>query len=166
MVYYLAVIPKESLFSNLITVDEFINFEDFDMKYIKALLSFIRPTQLLLPILFSAIMLFTSSCAAQSSNNRPEQGMTNSNNRQQERLVSGKSSPTKGTVQLNEIEKKAQEAIDSPATSLKTIEERSQGSLNEIQGDGADLSKMNRSNDSKLPVVKQTEKALSKMKNG
>ncbi len=127
------------------------------MKYISALLSYLRPTQLLLPILLSAVLVFTSACTAKTAENVSQPGMVQ---------LDSKSAPSKGTVQLDQIEKKAEQAIDSPATSLKTIEERSKGALNEVQGDAADQSKMNRSNDRKLPVVKQTEKALNKMKNG
>ncbi len=77
-----------------------------------------------------------------------------------------KSPLTKGTVQLNEIEKKAEKAIDSPANSLETIVERSKGSLNEVQSGAADSKKMITSSDTKLPVVKQAEKAISNMKKG
>lgn len=112
------------------------------MKYISALLSHLRPVQMLLSALLCAVLFFASSFPA----------------------LAGKSAPTKGTVQLDKIEQKTQEAIDSPATSLKTIEERSKGSLNEVQGGAADRDKMIRSNDTELPVVKQAEKALDKMK--
>jgi hypothetical protein len=78
----------------------------------------------------------------------------------------GKSSLTKGTVQLNEIGKKAEKAIDSPANSLETIVERSKGSLNEVQSGAADSKKMITSNETKLPVVKQAEKAIENMKKG
>lgn len=113
------------------------------MKYISALLSHLRPVQMLLSALLCAVLFFASSFPA----------------------LAGKSALTKGTVQLDKIEQKTQEAIDSPATSLKTIEERSKGkgSLNEVQGT-ADRDKMIRSNDTELPVVKQAEKALDKMK--
>jgi hypothetical protein len=111
------------------------------MKYISALLSHLRPVQMLLSALLCAVLFFASSFPA----------------------IAGKSASTKGTVQLDKIEQKTQEAIDSPATSLKTIEERSKGSLNEVQGT-ADRDKMIRSNDTELPVVKQAEKALDKMK--
>ncbi len=136
------------------------------MKYISALLSYLRPVQLIMPILLSTVLFFASGCTTEAAKTAPVKGMVkleNTNNR----LQSGvKSSATKGTVQLDEIEKKAEEAIDSPANSLKTIEERSKGALNEVQGDAADHDKMNRSNDRKLPIVKQTEKALNKIKNG
>lgn len=125
------------------------------MKYISALLSYFHPMRLLMPILLSFVLFMTSACTSDTTQSNPVKEMVKMEN-----------TSTKGTVQLNEIEKKAEEAIDSPATSLKTIEERSKGALNEVQGDAADRNKMNRSNDQKLPVVKQTEKVLNKMKNG
>ena len=80
--------------------------------------------------------------------------------------MSSKSADTKGIVQLDKIEEKSKEALANPATSLKTIEERSQGALNEVQGGAADRDKMYRSNERnpKLPVVKQAEKTLDKIK--
>jgi hypothetical protein len=136
------------------------------MKYISALLSYFRPTQLLLPILLSAVLVFTSACNAKTTETSSQPGMLQLNNSQRGLPSGSKSAASKGTVQLDQIEKKAEEALDSPAMSLKTIEERSKGGLNEAQGDAADKDKMNRSSDSKLPVVKQTEKALNKLKNG
>jgi ABC-type uncharacterized transport system auxiliary subunit len=127
------------------------------MKYISALLSHLIPVRVLLSVLLSTVLLFSSGCsdnvAAKDSNSM--MGST-----------PGKSSLTKGTVQLNEIEKKAEKAIDSPANSLETIVERSKGSLNEVQSGAADSKKMITSSDTKLPVVKQAEKAIEKMKNG
>jgi hypothetical protein len=111
------------------------------MKYISTLLSQLRPMQMLLSILLSAVLFFASGFPA----------------------LAAKSALNKGTVQLDKIEQKAEEAIDSPAMSLETIVERSKGSLNEVQGGAADRNKMNRSNDSTLPVVKKAEKALNKM---
>lgn len=106
------------------------------MKYISALLSHLRPMQMLLSTLLCAVLFFTSGCSA----------------------LAAKSDSTQGTVQLDQIEQKTQEAIDSPAMSLKDIQERSKGGFNEVQGD-ADRDKMSRSNDPKLPVIKQDEKA-------
>jgi hypothetical protein len=77
--------------------------------------------------------------------------------------VAGSGDPTQGTVQLNQIQKKTQAAIDSPATDLKTIEERSKGGLNEVQG-SADYEKMNNPDDAELPAVEKAEKALGKVK--
>jgi hypothetical protein len=115
--------------------------EDFEMKYISALLSHLRPMQMLVSTLLAAVLFFASGCST----------------------LADKSDPTKGTVQLDRIEQKTQQAIDSPAMSLKTMNERSKGGINEVQGD-ADLNKMNRSSDTELPVVKETEKAFNNMK--
>jgi hypothetical protein len=77
--------------------------------------------------------------------------------------VAGSGDPTEGTVQLDQIQEKTQAAIDSPATDLKTIEERSKGGLNEVQG-SADYEKMNNPDDAELPVVEKAEKVLGKIK--
>jgi hypothetical protein len=119
----------------------FIYSEDFDMNYISTWLSHLRPMQMLMSILLSAILVFGSGCTAPDS----------------------KSAMDKGTVQLDKIERNTERAIESPATSLKTIEERSKGALNEVQG-SADRNKMNRSNDTMPPVVKRAEKAIDNMK--
>lgn len=137
------------------------------MKYISALLSKLlsqlRPIQLLLPILLAAVLTFASGCTTQTTQAVPSKGMEQLDNVKRGFPAVAKSDLTKGTVQLDKIERKAEEAINSPAMSLKTIEERSQGALNEVQGDAADRDKMSRSNDARLPVVKQAEKALNKM---
>ncbi len=127
------------------------------MKYISALLSHLNPVKVLLSVLLSAVLLFSSGCS-DSVPTKNTSSMTSSS--------SAKSPVTKGTVQLNEIEKKAEKAIDSPANSLKTIVERSKGSLNEVQSGAADSKKMITSSDTKLPVVKQAEKAIENMKKG
>jgi len=111
------------------------------MKYLARLFSQLRPVRVLLSIVFSILLIFSSSFPA----------------------LAAKSSPlTKGTVQLDKIEQKTQEAIDSPTTSLKEIEKKGDGGINEIQGT-ADREKMIRSKGTELPIVKQTEKALDKM---
>jgi septal ring factor EnvC (AmiA/AmiB activator) len=120
------------------------------MNYLSALLSRLNPAKILLPVLLSAILLFSSGCS--------------DNAKTKDTASSVKSSLAKGTVQLNEIEKKAEKAIDSPANSLETIVERSKGSLNEVQSGAADSNKMITSSDTKLPVVKQVEKAINNMK--
>ena len=111
------------------------------MKYLARLFSHLRPLRVLLSIFFSVILIFSSSFPA---------------------LAAKTSSLTKGTVQLDKIEQKTQEAIDSPTTSLKEIEKKGEGGINEIQG-RADRDKMIRSKGTELPIVKQTEKALDKM---
>jgi hypothetical protein len=112
------------------------------MKYISVLLSHLNPIQMLLSIALSAVLVFTSGFP----------------------VLAASSPVTKGTVQLDKIEQKTEQALDDPATTLETIEERSQGALNEVQG-SADRNKMSRSNDKELPVVKQAKKAMNKMKN-
>jgi hypothetical protein len=130
------------------------------MKYVSALLSRLRPVRILLSVLLSAVLLFSTGCSDSTST----KGSAQMQNIKQNLPSSGKSPVTKGTVQLNEIEKKAEKAIDSPANSLETIVERSKGSLNEVQSGAADSNKMITSNDTKLPVVKQAEKAIENMK--
>ena len=111
------------------------------MKYISALFAHFRPVAMLLSTLLVTVLFFSSGFSA----------------------LAAKSMPTKGTVQLNKIEAKTQEAIDSPAMTAGEIAERSKGGLNEVQG-SADQNKMYRSNDEELPVIKQAEKAIQKMK--
>ena len=110
------------------------------MKSISALLTRFRPVAVLLSTLLITVLFFSNGLSA----------------------LAAKSMPTKGTVQLNKIEAKTQEAIDSPAMTAEEIAERSKGGLNEVQG-SADRSKMYNSGDTKLPVVKQAEKALRSM---
>jgi hypothetical protein len=120
-----------------------INSKDFDMNSISVFLTHLRPVRVMLSTLLAAVLFLTSGFPA----------------------LAAKSAPTKGTVQLDKIEQKTQEAIDTPAQSLKTITERAQEGLNEVQGN-ADYDKMKNSNDSTLPVVKQAEKAMQKIKKG
>lgn len=113
------------------------------MNLISTLRSHLRPMRMVLSALLAAVLFLTSGFPA----------------------LAAKSALTKGTVQLDKIEQKTQEAIDKPAQSLKTITERAQEGLNEVQGN-ADYGKMKNSNDSTLPVVKQAEKAMQKIKKG
>jgi ABC-type uncharacterized transport system auxiliary subunit len=130
------------------------------MKYISSALSHLHPARILLSVLLSAVLLFSSGC----SNNTPAKDSAQVQNINRGFSTSEKSPVTKGTVQLNEIEKKAEKAIDSPANSLKTIVDRSKGSLNEVQSGAADSNKMITSSDPKLPAVKQAEKTIENMK--
>jgi hypothetical protein len=116
----------------------FFNEEKSHMKYLTTLLSNIRPIQFVISIALSAVLAFVSSFPALAAN--------------------------KGIDQLPQIEEQSKEALDNPANSLKEIEERSQGALNEVQPKAADRDKMYRSNETKLPAVKQVEKAIDKMK--
>ena len=111
------------------------------MKYISALFAHFRPVAMLLSTLLVTVLFFTSGFPA----------------------LAAKSMPTKGTVQLNKIEAKTQEAIDSPAMMACEIAERAKGGLNEVQG-SADRNKMYRSNDKEIPAVKQAKKAIQSMK--
>jgi hypothetical protein len=109
------------------------------MKYVLS----VRPARRLVRVLFSALLMtvifLTSSLPAMAIS----------------------SDPTDGTVQLNEILERTQKAIDSPATTLKSIEERSEGGLNEVQGT-ADYSKMNNRENAEIPAAKKAEKVLDK----
>ncbi len=111
------------------------------MKYVSAWLSRLSFEKVLLSTVLATVLFFASGFPA----------------------FAAKSAPTKGTVQLDKIEQKTQEAIDSPPMSLEAVVERSKGKLNEVQGN-ADSEKMKRSDNAELPVVKQAEKALKKMK--
>jgi hypothetical protein len=134
----------------------------FNMKYVAALLSHLHPVRMLLSVLLSAVLLFSAGCS-DSASTKENVSMENI----KRGFPSSEKSPlTRGTVQLNEIEKKAEKAIDSPANSLETIVERSKGSLNEVQSGAADSKKMITSSETKLPVVKQAEKAIENMKKG
>jgi hypothetical protein len=112
------------------------------MKYISSLLSNLRPLQMLLSIALSAVLIFGSCFPA----------------------FAAQSDVKKGVDQLPQIEDKSLETLENPPMSLKEVEERSQGSLNEAQPGAADRDKMYRSNDPTPPVVKQAERALDKMK--
>jgi hypothetical protein len=117
------------------------------MKYISALLSHLRPMQMLMSILLVAVMFFTSGCNGESAKN------TTAKTVQMENIKRGyppvaKSDSTDGTVQLDKIEQNTEKALDAPAKSLKTIEERSKGALNEVQG-AADRNKMSNPSNSK-----------------
>ncbi len=113
------------------------------MKHISSFFRSVRPMRMLLAMFFATILAFGSGFSA----------------------LAGQSAVTKGVEQLDKIEEQSKEALDNPANSLKSIEERSQGALNEVQPNAADRDKMYRSSDTKLPVVKQVEKAIDKLKN-
>lgn len=112
------------------------------MKYISSLLSNLRPIQMLVSIVLSVVLIFSSSFPA----------------------FAAKSDVNKGVDQLPKIEQKSLETLDNPAMSIEQVEERSQGALNEVQPNAADSDKMYRSNDPIPPVVKQAERAIDKMK--
>ena len=136
------------------------------MKYISTLLSNLRPVKMLASLLLTVVLVFASGCSGEAKTGANPETVQLDKNIKRTLPMSSKSADTKGIVQLDEIEEKSKEALANPATSLKTIEERSQGALNEVQGDAADRDKMYRSNERnpKLPVVKQAEKTLNKIK--
>ncbi|PSB56868.1 hypothetical protein [Chamaesiphon polymorphus] len=116
------------------------------MKYLASLLSNIRPVRILVSIFFAAVLIFSSSVPAFAAN----------------------SDVHKGVDQLPQIEDKSLETLDKPPLTLDEVTERSQGALNEVQPNAADSDKMYRNTESspKLPIVKQAERALDKLKNG
>jgi hypothetical protein len=136
------------------------------MKYISTLLSNLRPVKMLASLLLTVVLVFASGCSAETKTGTNPTTVQLDKNIKGTLPMSSKSADTKGIVQLDKIEAKSKEALDNPATSLKTIEERSQGALNEVQGGAADRDKMYRTNERnpKLPVVKQAEKTLNKIK--
>lgn len=136
------------------------------MKYISTLLSNLRPVKMLASLLLTVVLVFASGCSGEAKTGANPETVQLDKNIKRTLPMSSKSADTKGIVQLDKIEEKSKEALANPATSLKTIEERSQGALNEVQGDAADRDKMYRSNERnpKLPVVKQAEKTLNKIK--
>lgn len=136
------------------------------MKYISTLLSNLRPVKMLASLLLTVVLVFASGCSGEAKTGANPETVQLDKNIKRTLPMSSKSADTKGIVQLDKIEEKSKEALANPATSLKTIEERSQGALNEVQGDAADRDKMYRSNERnpKLPVVKQAEKTLDKIK--
>lgn len=76
------------------------------------------------------------------------------------------SDPTKGTAQMPETMKAAEDVAKSAPMSMEEIEERSKGGLNGVQGD-ADKDKMYKSNTNKPgpAVVQDVKKAIDKAKN-
>ena len=111
------------------------------MKYVSAMLSNLRPMQMLMSALLAAVLVFTSGLSA----------------------LAAQSPTTKGVEQLDQIDKKSKEALENPATTPEEIADRSKGALNEIQGNAADRDKMYRSKDTTPPVIKQAERALNKL---
>jgi hypothetical protein len=117
------------------------------MKYLASLLSNVRPVRMLLSIFFAAVLIFSSSFPAFAAKSDVN---------------------SKGIDNLPQIEDKSLETLDKPPLTLEEVTERSQGALNEVQPNAADSDKMysNTERSPKLPVVKQAEKALDKLKNG
>ncbi len=118
------------------------------MKYISTLLANLRPMQMFMSILLTAVMVFASGCTGASAKNTPTAETVQIENIKRDFPSVVNSDSNKGTVHLDKIEQNTEKALEEPATSLETIEERSKGALNEVQGT-ADRNKMNRSNGSK-----------------
>ena len=117
------------------------------MKYISTLLSNLRPMQMFMSILLTVVMVFASGCTGASAKEATSKAVQIENIKRGYPPVA-KSNATDGTVQLDKIEQNTEKAIDNPAMSLKTIEERSKGALNEVQG-AADRNKMSNPSNSK-----------------
>jgi hypothetical protein len=117
------------------------------MKYISTLLSKILPMQMFMSVLLVAVMFFASGCNGESAKDASAKAVRIENIKRGYPPVA-KSNSTDGTVQLDKIEQNTEKALDRPATSLKTIDERSKGALNEVQGN-ADRNKMNNPSNSK-----------------
>jgi hypothetical protein len=117
------------------------------MKYISTILSHLRPMQMFMSVLLVAVMFFASGCNGSSAKDASAKAVQIENIKRGYPPVA-KSDSTDGTVQLDKIEQNTEKALDKPATSLKTIEERSKGALNEVQGN-ADRNKMSNPNNSK-----------------
>jgi hypothetical protein len=116
------------------------------MKYISTILSHLRPMQMFMSVLLVTVMFFASGCNGESAKAKAKEVQIENIKRGYPPVA--KSDTTKGTVQLDKIEQNTEKALDKPAASLKTIEERSKGALNEVQGN-ADRNKMNNPSNSK-----------------
>jgi len=110
------------------------------MKRISELLSSIRPIRLVLSSILCAVMFFAGGCSSLAAKTTP-------------------ASPEEGTVQLDEIGIKSQQAIDNPQGVTKSNER----GINEVQG-SANSDKMIRSDRSKSPAVEKVEEVLSNVK--
>jgi ABC-type uncharacterized transport system auxiliary subunit len=117
------------------------------MKYISTLLSNIHPVRMFMSILLVAVMFFVSGCNGESAKEASAKAVQIENIKRGYPPVA-KSDSTDGTVQLDKIEQSTEKALDAPAMSLKTVEKRSKGALNEVQGT-ADRNKMSNSSNSK-----------------
>ncbi|WP_310486573.1 hypothetical protein [Chamaesiphon sp. VAR_69_metabat_338] len=117
------------------------------MKYISTFRSHLRPMQMFMSVLLVTVMFFASGCTGASAKDTTSKAVQIENIKRGYPPVA-KSDSTEGTVQLDKIEQNTEKALDAPATSLKTIEERSKGALNEVQG-AADRNKMSNPSNSK-----------------
>jgi hypothetical protein len=113
------------------------------MKFITNIGSIIRPVRFLVAGLICALIFFANITPAQAAN-------------------VAKSKPTDGVEKMQKIDDNAYKNIEDPAMSLDEVQKRSEGGLNEIQGD-ADKDKMFTSKSSKPAVAQDIEKALDKL---
>jgi hypothetical protein len=113
------------------------------MKLFTNMVSIIRPVRFLVVGLMCALVFFENITPAQAAN-------------------VAKSKPTDGVEKLQKIDDDAYKNIEDPAMSLDEVQKRSEGGLNEIQGD-ADKDKMFTSKSSKPAVAQDIEKALDKL---
>ena len=89
------------------------------MKYISTLLSNLRPVKMLASILLTVVLVFASGCTSEAKN--AATGTVQLDRKIDSSLPnSSKSATTKGIVQLDKIDEKSKEALDNPATSLKS----------------------------------------------
>ncbi len=112
------------------------------MKLIIRAVSLLRPVRFLLASLICTMLFLMSGMPAQAAN-------------------APKSRPTDGTVQLDQIMEKSEDAAHSAPMSLEEVEQRSKGGLNEVQG-AADKNKM-KSGNSQPSMVDKFEKAMDKV---
>lgn len=107
-----------------------------------------RPVRLIVTVLTTAFMLLTTTVPAFA-------------------FGASSSKPTDGTAQLSNIERESQDVAESKVApgSMKEAQARSQGGINEVQGD-ADKDKMSRPSNSQNATTVKDEigQALKKVK--
>ncbi|MEH2143828.1 hypothetical protein [Nostoc sp.] len=94
------------------------------MKIIASVLSLLSPVRFLVVAFTCALLLLSSAFPAFA-------------------IDSYQSDPTEATTQLLDIQRKTDEAAQSPPAGLEKVEEESNKGLNEVQGD-ADINKQKR----------------------
>ncbi|WP_035984338.1 hypothetical protein [Leptolyngbya sp. KIOST-1] len=113
------------------------------MKYISDWFSHLRPARILASALIFVAIALTLAFPAFAAQSLSGEGSNN------------------GTVQLDEITQKSEATADTPAMEMNPLDKPAEGGINEVQGT-ADRDKMFSDRETKLPVVKQIEKALKK----
>jgi hypothetical protein len=112
------------------------------MKLIIRSVSRLRPVRFLLATLMCTMLFLMSSNPAQAAK-------------------TPRSQPTEGTIQLDKIMEKSEDAAHSAPMSLEKVEQRSSEGLNEVQG-AADKNKM-KSGNSQPVMVEKFDKAVDKV---